>query len=148
MWPNLIPGDNDLYKHESTPFEVASTQVSAFLAKWFMRRRFMKNINKFLINPYYVPLKGLHFNKLEFLSPKDALCQVWLKLVQWFWRKSRKCKKFTVGWTDRQTSRQTDGHQTKGDQKSSLELSAGYSYVYNQVPFLKGWFVPNLVEIG
>ena len=26
----------------------------------------------------------LHFNKLEFISPKDALSQVWLKLAQWF----------------------------------------------------------------
>ena len=27
----------------------------------------------------------LHLNKLELPSPKDALCQVWLKLPQWFW---------------------------------------------------------------
>ena len=27
---------------------------------------------------------------------KDALCQVWLKLVQWFWRKRWKCEKFTT----------------------------------------------------
>ena len=30
---------------------------------------------------------GLHLNKLEFPLPKDALCQVWLKLAQWFWRR-------------------------------------------------------------
>ena len=38
----------------------------------------------------YLPLgKGgaLHLNKLESPSPKDALCQVWLKLAQWFWRR-------------------------------------------------------------
>ena len=37
----------------------------------------------------YLPLEkgeALHLNKLESHSPKDALCQVWLKLVQWFWR--------------------------------------------------------------
>ena len=28
----------------------------------------------------------LHLKKLESTSPKDALCQVWLKLAQWFWR--------------------------------------------------------------
>ena len=28
----------------------------------------------------------LHLNKIESPSPKYALCQVWLKLVQWFWR--------------------------------------------------------------
>ena len=30
----------------------------------------------------------LHLNKLESPSPKDAFCQVWLKLAQWFWRRS------------------------------------------------------------
>ena len=29
----------------------------------------------------------LHLNKLKFFSPKNALCQVWLKLDQWFWRR-------------------------------------------------------------
>ena len=29
---------------------------------------------------------ALHFNKLESYSPKDDLCQIWLKLVQWFLR--------------------------------------------------------------
>ena len=29
-------------------------------------------------------LMVLHLNKLEFLSPKDALCQFWLTLAQWF----------------------------------------------------------------
>ena len=29
----------------------------------------------------------LHLKKLESPSPKDALCQVWLKLAQWFWRR-------------------------------------------------------------
>ena len=30
---------------------------------------------------------ALHLNKLESPSPKDALCQVWLKLAQLFWRR-------------------------------------------------------------
>ena len=30
---------------------------------------------------------ALHLNKLESPSPKYALCQVWLKLTQWFWRR-------------------------------------------------------------
>ena len=29
---------------------------------------------------------ALYLNQLEFPSPKDALCQVWLKLAQWFWK--------------------------------------------------------------
>ena len=28
-----------------------------------------------------------HLNKLESPSPKDVLCQIWLKLAQWFWRR-------------------------------------------------------------
>ena len=31
--------------------------------------------------------KALHLNKLESPSSKDGLCQVWLKLTQWFWRR-------------------------------------------------------------
>ena len=31
--------------------------------------------------------RALHLNKLESPSPKDALCQVWLKLVQWLWKR-------------------------------------------------------------
>ena len=36
----------------------------------------------------YLPLEkggALHLNKPQSPSPKDALCQVWLKLAQWFW---------------------------------------------------------------
>ena len=29
----------------------------------------------------------LNLKKLESPSPKDAFCQVWLKLAQWFWRR-------------------------------------------------------------
>ena len=38
----------------------------------------------------HLPLEksgALHLNKLESPSPKDDLCQVWLKLAQWFWRR-------------------------------------------------------------
>ena len=41
-----------------------------------------KNIIKFMSI-----LLVLHLNKLESLSSKDALIQVWLKLHQWFWRR-------------------------------------------------------------
>ena len=29
----------------------------------------------------------LHLTKLKSPSPKDSLCQVWLKSAQWFWRR-------------------------------------------------------------
>ena len=31
--------------------------------------------------------RDVHLNKLDSPSPKDALCQVWLKLAQLFWRR-------------------------------------------------------------
>ena len=42
-----------------------------------------------LIRNYLPSEKGgdLHMHKLESPWPKDALCQVWLKLAQWFWRR-------------------------------------------------------------
>ena len=41
-----------------------------------------------LITLYLLLEKGeaLHLNNLIYPSPKDGLCQVWLKLAQWFWR--------------------------------------------------------------
>ena len=96
------------------------------LAQWFWKRRFLNFVNVFSLFRNYLPLEkggALHLNKLESPSPKDALCQVWLKLAQWFWRRRWKCKKFT----DRRTDRQTDRRRTTGDQKSSLELSAQVS---------------------
>jgi hypothetical protein len=93
------------------------------LVCWFWRRRFLKIFIVFLLFRYYLPLKkGYHFrlNELKSPPPKDDLCQVWLKLALWFWRRSQKCKSL-------QTDGQTDGRRTKGDQKSSLELSAQVS---------------------
>ena len=44
----------------------------------------------------------LFFKKtLEFPLPKDALCQVWLKLVQWFIRRIQKCENFTITTMDK-----------------------------------------------
>ena len=51
------------------------------------RRRFFNFVNVFSLFHNYPPLeKGgvLHLNKLESPSSKDTLCQVWLKLAQWF----------------------------------------------------------------
>ena len=73
-------------------------QVRLKLAQWFWRRIFFNFVNVFLLFRNYLPLKkggALHLNKLESSSHKDALCQVWLKLAQWFWRRRWKCEKFT-----------------------------------------------------
>ena len=99
----------------------ALCQVWLKLAQWFWRRRFLNFVNVFSLFHYYLPLEksgALHLNKLESPSHRDTLCQVWLILAQWFWRRRWKCEKFT--------DRQTDTW-TIGDQKSSLELSAQVS---------------------
>ena len=47
-------------------------------------------VNIFSIMHNYLPFEkggALQLKKLESPSPKDALCQVWLKLAQWFWRR-------------------------------------------------------------
>jgi hypothetical protein len=60
------------------------------LACWFSRRRFLKISVYFysfaIISPWRKAIP-FHLNNLESLPPKDDLCQVWLKLAQWFWRR-------------------------------------------------------------
>ena len=72
---------------------------------------------KFSLFRNYLPLEkggAPHLNKLESPSPRDTLCQVWLKLAQWIWRRRWKCEKFTDwrkdGRTDGRTDGWTDGH--------------------------------------
>ena len=65
-------------------------QVWLKLAQWFWRRRFYNFVNVFSLFRNYLPLEksgALHLNKLEFSSPTHALCQVLLKLAQWFLRR-------------------------------------------------------------
>jgi hypothetical protein len=60
------------------------------LACWFWRRRFLKIFSVFALFCYYLPfVKGyaLRLSKLESPLPKNDLCQVRLKLAQWFWRR-------------------------------------------------------------
>ena len=55
-----------------------------------LEKRFFNFVNIFLLFGNYPPLKKggtLHLNKFESTSPKDVLCQVWLKMSQWFWRR-------------------------------------------------------------
>jgi hypothetical protein len=53
-------------------------------------KKIFKIFSAFLLFRSYLPLEKsyrLHLNKLEFPLSKDDLCQVWLKLAQWFWRR-------------------------------------------------------------
>ena len=68
----------------------ALCQVWLKMAQWFWRRRILKVFNVFLLFHNYLPFEkgmALHLKKLESPSPKNALCQVWLKLAHWFWRR-------------------------------------------------------------
>ena len=54
-----------------------------------LEKKIFKFINAFSQFHNYLPLEkgvALHLNKLEFPSPNDALCQVWLKNVALFSR--------------------------------------------------------------
>ena len=92
LFCNYLPMEKDrilhLNKLEYPSPKDALFQVWLKLAQWFRRRFFFNFINVFSLFCNYLPLEKagfLHFNKLESPSPKDALCQVWLKLAQWFW---------------------------------------------------------------
>ena len=80
-------------KLESPSTRDTLCQVWLKLAQWFWKRRFLNFVNVFFTISYicnYLPLekgRALHLNKLESPSPKNALCLVWLKLAQWFWRR-------------------------------------------------------------
>lgn len=57
----------------------------------------------YFLSLYYLLVEevlDLYLKKLESHLPKYALCQVWLKLVKWFWRKRWKCEKLTTTTPD------------------------------------------------
>ena len=79
-----------LNKLESPSLRYALCKIWFKLTQWFWRRILLNFINVFSLSHNYLPLENsdtLHLNKLESPSPKDDLCQVWLKLVKWFLRK-------------------------------------------------------------
>ena len=86
------------FEQPSIPFTqacfVPSLEAST---QWLLRTRFLKFVNVFSLFRYYLSLENnmsLHLNKLESPSPMDALCQVLLKIAQWFLRRW-KCETFT-----------------------------------------------------
>ena len=101
-------------------------QVWLKLVQWFLRR-FLNFVNVFSLFHNYVSLEkggALHLNKLESPSPKDALCQVWLKLVRWFLRRRWKCEKYTTTMSTamQTTSTTTTILTTDNGQIASLRL--------------------------
>ena len=86
--PSKKGGALNLNKLEFPLPKDALCHVWLKLAKRFWGRKFLNFVNVFSLFLIYPPPleKGrvLHLNKLESPLPKDALCQVWLKLDQWF----------------------------------------------------------------
>ena len=76
-----------LNKFESSSPKDVLCHVWLKLARQFWLRGFLNFIIVFLLFCNYPPLEKdgvLPLNKLESPSPKNALCQVWLKLAHWF----------------------------------------------------------------
>ena len=67
------------------------------LAEWFSRRLFKSCKSMFSISPLSPLWKSRvpDLYNLKFPSPKGALYQVCLKLTKWFWRRRKKCERFT-----------------------------------------------------
>ena len=115
LFPNYLPFWIGLALHlnkfeSPLPWDTLY-QVWLKLAPWFWRRRSLIVVNLFLLFPNYLPFwigLALHLKKPESPLPRDSFYQIWLKLVQWFWRRILKYEKVTDG----RTHRQTDGHTT------------------------------------
>ena len=79
-----------LKKLESPSSKNASCWDWLKFAHWFWRRRFFNFENVISRFRNYLAFEkggALHLNKLVSPSHKDALCQVWLKFTQQFWRR-------------------------------------------------------------
>ena len=60
------------------------------IAPIVLEKKLLNFVNVFSLFPKYLPVEKdwvFHFSKVEFPSPKDAVCQVWLKMTQWFLRR-------------------------------------------------------------
>jgi hypothetical protein len=88
----------------------------------FRRRFYITSSILVFISPIWrITSVPFHLYKLKTPSFKNNLCYNWLRFVTGFWKRSRKCKRFT----DRQMNRRTDGGQWAI--KSSLELSLRFA---------------------
>ena len=166
---NYLPLEKDGALHlnnlESPSSKDALCLVLLKLAKWFLRRRFLNFVDVFSLFRSFLPSEciftilqlsplwegrdtSFEKKKLESSSPKDALCQVWLKMAQWFLRRrffkvyyfpiisplegeeySKKMKKWKVyRRTDRQTN---DGRQIIRKAHLTFQLRWAKTYLQN-----------------
>lgn len=93
LWSHSTAENRDLNKLKPTIPDNASILNPPFLSRFFENKIVKENNNTFLITIHYLLLKLyliVHSNKSDYPSPKNALCQVRLKLTQWFCRKNVK----------------------------------------------------------
>jgi hypothetical protein len=64
-----------------------------------------KDLSVYFPSPLLEQCVALHLNIFESLSPKDDLCNVWLKFGKWFWKEIQKMKSLQ---TDREIEKQID----------------------------------------
>jgi hypothetical protein len=101
-----------LYSEKKAPnFSSLYQRIICSKFDWNWRTVLEKMFNKSQCT--FTNLLLFYLKRIESPSRKNDLCQPWLKLVQRFWRRSRKCKSL---------KRQ---RQKTCDQKSSLVLSQG-----------------------
>ena len=84
---------------------------------------------QFFITSTYKKGNHLYLNKPEFPSPKDVLCQVLLKLAQWFWRgylKSHHCIFLLLSPLE-------EGHGSSFETKRSTGLKSPTSVNWNTI---------------
>ena len=124
------------------------------LTHWCWLRRFWNIVGIFSLYRYYLSLEtgvAFHLNKLEFPWPKDALCQVWLKLAQWFWKRRwiHVCGKNNKQ-TDGRIDGQSDGRQAIRKAHLSFYLkwatkeaqnSCSSSAEFSKIPFKEDFFL-------
>ena len=80
-----------LNKHESP-----SLKHAVKLGLWFWRRRFLNVVNTFSLFSFGEG-RSSSFEQTGIPLTKDDLCQLWLKLAQWFWVRRCQCI-FTSPW--------------------------------------------------
>lgn len=132
---------------------MANTFLLGIFCKYYHPSTFHTNILKYrnTNQMQFVAIKQLkkrevlYFNNLKSsYLPKNALCQVWMKLAQWFWR-SRKCNKFT----DRQKPNKTDqkekltsGELNKLSDYSVLRLNTTFFLIFSFFFIPASWIFP------
>ena len=95
-WPFIWTNLNPLY---TRMLYAKCGEISVVVLQKY-KYRYLNFVNVFSLFRKYLPFeKGgdLHMKKLVSSLPKDALCQIWLKLVWWFLRSRWKCNKRPMG---------------------------------------------------